>query len=424
MILRSNISTHSALSNLNWAAAGHTIDANVNFVGFAAVAMLCDNGPTLPTSPPPTSSQWFCHITTGRKILYIYNGSDWVSIISIGSMTVYVGYTLASDDQDLGFGNESGESFATIQFAVNTIPGLVGGNVIIYINTGTYNESLVIQGKNFTGNYTITPIGTLTQIASASQTGSVQGSGATQGDILDTNNNVSSYDHKLLHSSNNNEYRIIDYTPDADTMRVCGSWSAAPTGTYTVYDWGTVITGVISLELKSGQLGIISQNIKFNGSAEQNVIINSGCFYQPIRCFSTAQTELRKFSVFKPQQSLWERAQGKFYTVFAYGAHMVPTQCKFWVFDDTRGNLLLSAGCLLEFNQGGNIIDNGDNGILNVTGSYFNAFVAPVGSNIIKNCTIGLSCSFAGNASSTGTITYTNNGTDNNADAGSFGYIA
>ena len=46
----------------------------------------------------------------------------------------------------------------------------------------------------------------------------------------------------LLFSSNNSEYRGIDSVV-ANTATICGTWSATPTGTYTVYDWGTIIDG-------------------------------------------------------------------------------------------------------------------------------------------------------------------------------------
>lgn len=128
------------------------LSADLDFNEFKAIAMVCDNGATLPGGP--TNGQWFLHTPTGRTILYIYCDAVWCPITSFGSMTVYVDKTDGTDSQDKGGAVDAG-AFATIQFAVDQIPGLVGSNVVININNETYAESVTVQGKAFTGNYNI-----------------------------------------------------------------------------------------------------------------------------------------------------------------------------------------------------------------------------------------------------------------------------
>ena len=56
-----------------------SLTGNIEFANYKAIAMVCDNGATLP-SAGITAGQWFLHTPTGRNILYQYDGSNWISI--------------------------------------------------------------------------------------------------------------------------------------------------------------------------------------------------------------------------------------------------------------------------------------------------------------------------------------------------------
>ena len=111
---------HATLANLNWAAAGHTIDADVNFAKFKAIAMVCDNGATLPAAP--VAGQWFLHTPTGRNVLMQYSGTVWIPIISLSSMTMYVDSEGATHGDNQNYGYSSAVTFDTVQFAIDQIP--------------------------------------------------------------------------------------------------------------------------------------------------------------------------------------------------------------------------------------------------------------------------------------------------------------
>lgn len=160
------------------------LSANLDFSKFKAVAMVADNGATLPAAP--TKGQWFLHTPIGRTILYMYDGSTWAPIISLGSMTVFVDKTDGADDQNGGTAVD-GDAFATIQFAVDQIPGLVGGNVVININNETYAESVTVQGKSFAGNYNILFEGQWAeQLSETTASGGTAGSATLQGTLTVT----------------------------------------------------------------------------------------------------------------------------------------------------------------------------------------------------------------------------------------------
>jgi hypothetical protein len=111
------------------------LDASgLDFKTLKAIAMVCDNGSTLPTVPAPVKGQWFLHTPTGRDILMQYNGTSWTPIISLGAITMYVDVTGATHGNDQNYGYSNAVTFDTIQFAVNQIPPLSAGDVKIYID--------------------------------------------------------------------------------------------------------------------------------------------------------------------------------------------------------------------------------------------------------------------------------------------------
>ena len=190
---------------------------DVDFNTYKAIAMTCDNGATVPAAP--TTGQWFLHTPTGRKVLMMYSDSNWIPIISIGSMTMYVnidGSTQHDDNIDLGY--DTNNTFDTIQYAIDQIPGLVGGNVVIYIDDGEaatniYDETVTVRGKAFTGDYTISIYGNLISQKSGTTdndaANNVQGTDWTYGIVYDSGGFGADYENHIVYVDST-DYRIID----------------------------------------------------------------------------------------------------------------------------------------------------------------------------------------------------------------------
>jgi hypothetical protein len=227
-------------------------DWNADHVGICT-----ELGATFPVSP--VDGQLFTHSVTGRKILYEYDGANWQSIRSYGGMTVYVDST---GTDDLEHGTAAGtDAFATINYAISVVPPRYGGAVLIYVSAETYNEDLAVYCKTPIGNYKIYIVGTLTQLATDTLTSAIQGTGATRGSVTKAGA-FTGYANKILYA--NSEYRIID-SVTSDVATIVGCWSATPSGTYVVYEWGTKITGSWST-LNQEQPQIVFEYIEFEGS--------------------------------------------------------------------------------------------------------------------------------------------------------------
>jgi hypothetical protein len=151
--------------NASWGSpklplSGGTMSGDIDFATYKAIAMACDNGTTVPTSPTPVNGQWFRQITTGRDILFQYSSatSKWIPIFSFGAITFYVDGTNGTDGMAYGTGTTT-NAFRTVQYAIDLIPPINAGSVVINIAAGTYNEDITIQGKSYTGLYNISFFG-------------------------------------------------------------------------------------------------------------------------------------------------------------------------------------------------------------------------------------------------------------------------
>jgi hypothetical protein len=169
-------------------ANSSTLSGNLNFANYKAIAMACDNGATLPSNP--VTGQWFLYTPPSRKVLMQYIDSAWVPIMSVGPMVLYVdnGNTTGTPGtNDQSHGTAPGNSaFLTIQYAVDQLPGLLDGGVLILIAPGTYNESVTLVGKNEVGNNAIEIWGYdasghhgLTALKSGKITSGTQGAGVS-----------------------------------------------------------------------------------------------------------------------------------------------------------------------------------------------------------------------------------------------------
>lgn len=243
---------------------------DIHFQNTKAIAMLCDNGPTLPTSPAPLKSQWFRHITTGRDILYQYDGVAWSPLFLFDAAIVYVNADLGDDTQENGTAVGT-SAFETIQYAIDQAarhPGNASAALTINVAAGTCSE---VVDVNPVINYPVLLKGTLVEESSATQDSSVQGNGATPGNITDAGA-FAGQANRLLHSSNNDEHRVINSVV-ANTGTIIGTWSAAPTGTYTIYSWGTTIDGGAgtALTIRAGQKDITVEDMAFTSTGTNTV---------------------------------------------------------------------------------------------------------------------------------------------------------
>jgi hypothetical protein len=242
-----------------------TLTHDLQFATYKAIAMACDNGATLPSTP--VIGQWFLHTPTGRNVLMQYTGSAWQPIISFGSMTMYVaGNSVGSDVADNGTGTAytsgslvSGRSyhistfvagddfsnvgaynitdnqfkatgttptdwthgstlvdmdstsFLTGTYAVSIIPPVVTGTVYIRFSGDTFAETIVMRGKYFSGNYRIQLYGTLEVQEIISSATITRGTGIQRSVITKSGAfNGDNYANVVAYYATDGIYRIID----------------------------------------------------------------------------------------------------------------------------------------------------------------------------------------------------------------------
>jgi hypothetical protein len=406
-------STHGVTGDIVGTTDSQTLSnkdlgSDLDFAGYMAVAMTCDRGATLPTSP--TAGQWFLHNPTGRSLLYQYTTS-WSPLISFGSMTVYVDNTDGTDDLNHGTAVDS-DAFKTVQYAVDVIPGLVGGSVYIYVNAETYAETVTIRGKSVTGNYGINIYGTLTESASATADSKTTGTGATQGTLTDTGA-FGAYDNKLIYITATGEYRVID-SDTADIITIAGTFADSTNLGYKVYDWGTVINRV---DVADNKAGVAVSNVKLAGATYSCVVSTSGSLslYQ---CWLAA-TALAQTNAALQMYYSYAISSGSLGTLFGQTGASIGyiNRCKIC---QTNGSYycmylinatgLVQYGTIFEGESGGADDANGLQTINN--SSVIIADTAGGGYSRIRNCDNGIYAASGGVVTGTSTIQYSGNDND------------
>lgn len=145
-------------------------------------------------------------------------------------------------------------AFATMQKAVDAIPGTVNCNTSVKASGETYGSKVVIQGKAYSGNFNITVEGSMTVLFSSTSTGGsvnysmgTAGAGAVQATLVDTSYgwNPNIYQNKLLvitGGTGAGQSRVID-SHTGDTMKIAGFWETVPdaTSAFEIRDWATKI---------------------------------------------------------------------------------------------------------------------------------------------------------------------------------------
>lgn len=398
-----------------------SLTGNLDFAFYKAIAMSCDNGATLPATP--AVGTWFLHTPTGRKVLEIYDGTAWVPIMSLGTFTVYVDGTDGTDNPSYGTGVD-GSAFKTIQYAVNQIPGLVGGNVVVNIAAGTYAESVSIYGKSFTGSYSITLNGTLIAGDNLVASGAgVKGATSTQAAWTGKGLTTNAYKHKLFNftsGSNNGLYRVVD-SNSTTLVVLCGrTLTAQPAlnDTATVYDWGTIVTGSVSVAKSQQSVYIYdlsASGIAFSGPTQgavyrccttgtgTNISGSHGAYLSPVAdCVFLGASSVSGYHT-----DGW---------VLFYG-------CKFINFT--------AVGCFGEagskvYLQGGNVIDGitaGTKRLYELNGQCIGNCWAPDVGNFLKNGNFGTRALGGSEVVSTAYNNYSGCGTSESAEAVSYSYI-
>jgi len=404
-----------------------TLTADVNFASYMAVAMVCDSGAVMPIDPG--NGQWFLQTGIGRTILYQYSGA-WLPVFSVGTMTVYVDSSDGTDDLNHGSGVDS-NAFATVQYAIDCIPGVFGGNVIISVNDETYVETVTIQGKNAIGNYAITLQGTLIVHATYSQESAVKGVGATMGSITDTGA-FTGHSEDLLYSSSNDEYRVID-SATANVGTIVGYWTAVPSGSYTICQWGTTINRLV---LEDGQLAIQVKDIYIQGNGESTTapMLSPGMGSSVVlyRCKLSHATD----------RALWTNTgRAILYQCLLSSANsrtVVSSQSGYVEMNGCKVNNKLDSGQCIEVRYGAqclvgySVVDQpcvldgtaGVNKALYGINCHGNGYTSCENRyNIIRNCDTGIYAYSGGMVEYTANNQYSGNTADETPIAASFGYI-
>jgi hypothetical protein len=250
----------------------YEVAADVDFNKYKAIAMACDSGATMPSSP--AEGQWYLQVATGRKVLYIYENSMWNPMMGFGDLTYYVDGTDGTDSLDKGTAVDA-SAFKTIQYGVDAIPSICEGNVTVNVAAGTYNEQVEVGGKwlmNPTDDQIVIQGVALADIApdiSASADSYVRGyygaspNYAVPAQMTDTGAFVAAAQEGKWWARNGSttDYRLI-YKNTADVLYVLDGVSTT-CATYTVTALTTTITNS----------GTATRNVFVVRAGQQNVLI-------------------------------------------------------------------------------------------------------------------------------------------------------
>lgn len=403
---------------------------DIDFAKYKAIAMVCDNGATLPSTP--ATEQWFLHTPTGRNVLMMYDGSNWIPIISLGAMTLYVS---ATGTDDLAHGTAAGtDAFLTIQYAVNAIPGLVGGNVVINVGSGTFAENITIQGKSYTGNYSITFYGTFsTTLNTTTATGGTKGSNTAGGTITTGESWTASAYAGLMVQFNSDtttaalrdQIRVIEDNTTSG-ITIVGNFSTAPvnTDTFKILSGGTIISGSGSsyTSITGLQQNINFYYFNFTGSNTTSTVIlrfsQSGfgvlwyCFFsKQIYTIQTAGISFAYCSIDTSAVSIDSTYSDTLAKTGYVSTRIISKNTYSAVY--ARLNSIIV--CRNVFISGASVgISAYTNSVIDMAGNPY---------NFIENCTTGLLSVSGSQIYGTANNQYASNGTNENATAVSYGYI-
>jgi len=396
------------------------LEADLNFATYKAVAMVCDNGATLPSTP--VIGQWFLHTPTGRNILMQYDGSNWISIISMGTMTIYVDSTDGTDDTAHGTAADA-SAFKTFQYAINSIPAIIGGNVVINVNAESYAEDVVFRGHNLAGNYSVKIYGTLSAQETWTSTSKVAGTTSTQGSVTKEGQFAgNTYANMLVYDATDDVYRVIDSHTD-DAITIAGSFTTATAGSNTVYDWGTKVN---TFSIYSTKVPIDFYGVEFVTNTSSVTIdqgVDSVNFYYckfdgALSCYDFSMGRIYDCIFLSGSIIVAQLNSGYFATAFVYRGKFDHTQnSKKTVYAYNLGIVRIMEGTIFYGHNttGSTAIYAAVNGIVQIsnTTTYL----------VINDYATGIYAYSGGKVIGTANNTYKSNTADETADAASFGYI-
>ena len=387
------------------------------------------SGATLPASPEDGALH--LHTPTGRTILMQYNGSSWGPILSYGTMTIYVDGTSGTDDQEKGFGTGT-DAYATIQYAIDQMPGNLGGAVLCYVAAGTYVESIVLQGKASSTTANINFYGELSLQETVTSATVSAGSGATQGTVTKAGAFTGdSYANLLAYFVTDGEYRLIDSHTD-DTLTLVGTAPSSTSQNIEIYDWATVLQGLFLAQYNTVSTVFYYLSIE-NGADLYTLGLSGGCV---INVFYSKLISDSSTAVIIPQ------VNARLITTGCYientGTNAVGISMRTFS-DATMRQTKLYAGAALGANrrgissigstsyslQQGCIIDDWDYGTNSGGNDVVTIFNnSSTGYIIVRNCNVtGLYADTGAQISGTTNNVYSGNTADETAVSGSYGYI-
>jgi hypothetical protein len=378
-------------------------------------------GATLPASP--SAGDFFLHTPMGRKILMEYDGSQWNPIISYGTTTMYVNGSSGSNTPNGGTGSGA-SAFATLQYAIDQLPPLLSNNVTIYVSGNVGN--VVIQGKGFTGAYSITITGesALTVTETVTDTGSgIQGSGSAAGTVVKSTSYDSSRARKLIKgvSGANAVYRLTNKIKSTDnkTMYIAGCWPADPAANdqFDIYAWGATL-GTVSVT--NNQIGVI-----INYCATSTVSVNQSSVLNMTGCSCGALMVQRNSTLYLT-------------TCYSTAANCVI--CNYAAYFDAGKSILVATNdsainTYIQYGSNATLRDGTiiQNGLVGIQAAYGAQVVCSNSSSSgyvhIHSCTTGITAATQSSVVGTANNSYKDpdngdgNTVDESATAGSYGYI-
>jgi hypothetical protein len=403
--------THRNIPHIN-------LQEDAKFNSLKATLMCCDNGEKIPYSAK--IGQWFLHTPVGRKILYQYDGNVWQPIFNYGDIHLYVDMLAGIDEINKGT-NKFAESFKSVQYALKQIPKFLSDQVFIYLSSSHMAESIELTGIVGSQNATIHFIGSLNTLHKALSDSAIVGSGASHGSLTDLDS-FSLYQNKLIYSLANKESHIID-SVTADTSKIAGIWSELPTGEYTVYDWGTILSR--KLDIINTSITITFTNINFTSETginilqNDNYIIFNNCLLNSNTYISTSKVKFIKCLTFGSID------------VNNYSSCLFDN-CKLTLdlsLNDNKNDFILNAnyfsnvrimnGCIVDGNNFENVT-----GIACSTNSIIDmlSFV-DTGYHFIRNCFMGITCKRNGMIINSDNVQFIKNTIKRNIMYVSNGYI-